>query len=210
MAKKKQSKSSNTGQQFLSDEKFIKQRMRLLEKGPCYITENIKNHGEGYVVVSRKHTGGRISMVCYLLDVWCCGVKDSFYRLRIEDYEFDDFIRQINGKECSYIEAHNWVFGAIGFAEDAGIKPDKSFNLTQYFLDEDNEDVPLMDFDFGKDGKYLLVVQSQQEANRYLPLLRKNLDVKDYTYVIGDNEYYDEFEEDEYDDSDDDSEDQPM
>ena len=182
MAKKNKKKGG--GQQFLSDEQFIRQRMRALPLGECYITDGITEHGEGYVVVSRKHTGGRISFACYLVDAWCCGVKDSLYRLRQEDFEFDDFISQVDARPCSYDEAHNWVYGSIAFAEEAGIAPDKSFALSKYFLEEDTDDIPLIEFEFGKDGKHCLVAHSRLEASRYLPLLKKHLGNDGFSYIL--------------------------
>lgn len=54
--------------------------------------DDIEKMGEAHIIVSRKHTGGRVSMAVFLVDIWCVGVKDSFYRLRMEDYEFQDLI----------------------------------------------------------------------------------------------------------------------
>ena len=112
MAKKKQKKQQ--GQQFLSPEQYIKQKARSLEIGACYVSNDIEEMGEGHVIVSRKHTGGRVSIAFYLVDIWCVGVKDSFYRLRLEDYEFKEMIDtyRLGLRECSYDEAHNWIFGA--------------------------------------------------------------------------------------------------
>ena len=65
MPKKKTNKSEQ--QQFLSPEKFIKTRARSLKIGKCYRTSELFNMGEGYVLVSRLHTGGKISFACYLV-----------------------------------------------------------------------------------------------------------------------------------------------
>ena len=181
---KNKKKQSSGGQQFLSDESYIRQRTRELEIGPCYITDGIVRNGEGYVIVSRKHTGGRLSLACYLVDAWCCGVKDSFYRLRQENFEFEEFVEKVEAKPCSYDEAHNWVYGAIDYAEEAGIKPDKSFALTKYFLEEDTDDIPLIEYEFGKDGKHCLVTHSRLETSQYLPLLKKNLGEGNYSYIL--------------------------
>lgn len=183
MAKKKQNKKQG-GQQFLSPEQYLKQKARTLEIGKCYITDAIKKVGEGLVIVTRNHTGGRISMASFLVDAYCLGVKDSFFRLRMEDYEMEEMMDKIGAEECTYYEAHNWVYGAIAYAEEAGIKPDKSFALTQYMLEEDTDDIPLIEYDFGKDGKHMLVAHSQLEASRYLPLLRENLGEGNYDYMI--------------------------
>ena len=156
MAKKK--KKQQQGQQFLSPEQFIKQRARSLEIGTCYITEDLENQGEGHIIVTRKHTGGRISLAFFLVDIWCVGVKDSFYKLRVDPEELEDLIdcHPLGLRECSYEEAHNWIFGAVEFAEEAGIAPDKSFSLTRYMLEEDNDDIPLIEYDYGKNGRHTM------------------------------------------------------
>jgi len=77
---KKNKKKQQTGQQFLSPEQFMKQRARSLEIGTCYISEDMTECGEGHVIVTRRHTGGRISAAIYLVDTYCIGVKDSFFR----------------------------------------------------------------------------------------------------------------------------------
>lgn len=181
MAKKKQ----KTGQQFLSPEQFMKQRARSLEIGTCFISEDMYEYGEGYVVVTRRHTGGRISVAFYLIDIFCLGVKDSFYRLRLEDYELEEMLdRMPNIIECSYEEAHNWVYGAIAWAEEAGIAPDKSFAISKYMLKEDTDDVPLIEYEFGHNGKHWLMANTNLELSRYLPLLKKNLGEGNFTFTV--------------------------
>lgn len=160
--------------------------------------------GAGHVIVTRKHTGGRISMAVFLVDIWCVGVKDSFYRLRLDDYEFEDTIDtyRIGLRECSYDEAHNWIYGAIAFAEEADIKPDKSFNITQYMLEEDDDNIPLIEYEYGKDGKHTLMVHSRLEASHYLPLLEKNLGKGNYDFILNEHDAY--FDDDDDDDDDND------
>lgn len=193
MAKKKH--KNQQGQQFLSPEQYLKQRARTLEIGKCYITDHIKEVGEANIIVSRRHTGGRVSIAVYLVDIYCLGVKDSLYHLRMEDYELDELVERMDGKECTYTEAHNWIYGAIAFAEEAGITPHKSFNLTRYMLEEDTDDVPLLEYDFGHEGKHFLVVDSKLEASRYLPLLQKNLGEGNFDFMIRDDNDYDEDED---------------
>ena len=148
MAKKKQKKSQKV-QSFLSPEQYVKQRVRSLQIGKCYVSEVIDEASMGHVVVTRQHTGGRLSVAFFLVDMACLGVKDSFYMLRMEDFELDERLNDGYNKyrECSYEEAHNRIYGSISYAEEAGIEPDKSFLLTQYFLEEDTDDIPLQEFE---------------------------------------------------------------
>ncbi len=210
MAKKKHKKQG--GQQFLSDADYLKQRMRSVEIGTCYILPSILETGLGHVVVTRRHTGGNVSMGCFFVDTFCLGVKDSFYYLRMTPYEFSCFMEPLiraGVEECSYEEAHNMIYGAIEFAEEGGIKPDKSFALTKYILEEDTDDVPLIEYEFGKDGQHFLFVHSELEASKYLPTLRKTLG-DDFGFMIG-NEWddFDEDDEDDFDDMEDDGWDMP-
>ena len=196
----------------MSDTDYLKQRMRSVEIGKCYINPSIQGIGLGHVVVTRRHTGGNVSVGCYLVDTFCLGVKDSLYRLRMTPYEFSFFMEPLEREgveECSYEEAHNWIYGAIDFAEEGGIKPDKSFALTKYILEEDTDDVPLIEYEFGKDGQHFLVVDSELEASKYLPTLRKTLS-DDFDFMINDDlDDFDEDDEDEFDDMEDDDWDMP-
>ncbi len=184
MAKKKQ-KKTQTGQQFLSPEQFLKQRARTLEIGTCYISGEMTECGEGIVFVTRKHTGGRITVAVYLIDIYCVGLKDSYYRFRMDEDELEEMLYRFSGvEECSYEEAHNWVYGAISWAEEAGIEPDKSFAITKYMLEEDTDDIPLIEYEFGYQGKHFLMANNNMEASRYLPLMKKNLGEGNYEFTI--------------------------
>lgn len=189
MSKKKQNKQT---QQSLSPAKFLKERARLVPIYKCYIGNDLENGTEGTVLVIRKHTGDKYTLGMYLVDKLCLGVKDASYYLRMEWSEFRDFMEKFeerfSPRECSYEEAHNWVWGAIGFAEDAGIAPCKEFANAQYILAEDNDDIELIEYEFGdKDGKHCLLANERLEASMYLPVMRKNLG-NEFTFCLGPND----------------------
>ena len=201
MAKKK-SKKKHQEQQPLSPERFLREKARGLEISKCFVSNDITICGEGHVVVSRLQKSGKISAAFYLVDIYCLGVKDSFYRLRLDEDEFEEMIDRMvpyNIEECSYEVAHNWIYGAIAFAEEAGIKPDKSFNLTQYMLEEDTDEVPLIEYEFGRNGKHFLVAKNKLEASRYLPSMKAHLG-DNFDVSIGEFDDFDDFDEEEDDD----------
>ena len=209
MAKTKQNIQA---QKPLSPEKFLREKARGLEMGKCYISSDIKACGEGHVLVSRLHKGGKVSLACYLVDIYCVGVKDSFYKLRMSEHEFEQLVftfRMEGIEECSYEEAHNWIYGAVAFAEEAGIPPHKSFNLTQYMLKEDDDEVPLMEFEFGKNGKHLLVARGNLEASKYLPAMKAHLG-DDFDVMIETQSMSWKDEEDDDETFDDNFEDSPL
>lgn len=196
-------KSKKQQQQPLSDEQFIKQKARILPIEACYISSTMQKFGEGHVIIVRRHPNDKFTVGLFLVDIFCLGVKDSFYRVRIDKFDYEDLMERLgeeHPKEISYEEAHNWIYGAIAFAEEAGIAPDKSFNLSQYILEEDTEEIPLIEYEFGKNGKHFLVAMDKLELSKYLPILKKNLG-DNFEYMLPDEE--DDFEmEDEVEDDD--------
>ena len=200
MAKKKQQ------QQQISPERLIRERGRSLEIYECLMDkEAMKENGESPIIVTRKHKGDKYTSAFYLVDSYCTGVKDTFYRVRLDEDEYKDLMRHMrrgcNLEKVDYVEAHNWIFGAIEFAAEAGIEPHKDFAVTKWLLEDDEEDtIPIIEYEFGKDGKHFLFTHSQAEANKYLPALRANLG-NDFTFVCG---FAPRFDEEEYDEEEDD------
>lgn len=90
MSKKKKKKGA-TQQPSLSPAKYLKEKARSLAIGKCYISEDIEACGEGNVIVTRMHKNGKVSVGVFLVDIFCLGVKDAFYMLSMEEYEFDLF-----------------------------------------------------------------------------------------------------------------------
>ena len=142
MAKKK-SKKKHQEQQPLSPERFLREKARGLEISKCFVSNDITICGEGHVVVSRLQKSGKISAAFYLVDIYCLGVKDSFYRLRLDEDEFEEMIDRMvpyNIEECSYEVAHNWIYGAIAFAE--GDNFDVSIDEFDDFDEEEDDYEP--------------------------------------------------------------------
>lgn len=207
MVKKKTKKQAPAQ---LSPEQYVRKKARGLKIKACYITDDYETTGLGQIVVAREHINGKVTLGSYLVDKFCLGVKNTFYKFSMSEYEYDEFVSRVcshGAKEISYEEAHNRIFGAVEFAEEAGIEPHKNFKLTQYILEEDDDRVPLIEYEYGKDGKHYLIAKNNLEASRYLPLLRKNLG-DDFKWVIladpysttCDYEGYDEYNDDKAED----------
>ncbi len=206
--------AKKSNQQQLSPEKFIRERGRSIPVEVCYLDKkSLKECGEGIGVVVRQHTGGKRTVGSYLIDVWCTGIKDAFYAVRLEESEYQDYIdrmvTQREMEEVPYEELHNWVFGALEYAAEAGIGPHPDFAVAKYLLEDDEDErIPIIEYEFGLGGKHHLVCGSEAELARYMPLLEKNLGEGNFTYMVnvfgGPGEYGDyEDDEDDFDDDDD-------
>lgn len=189
MAKKKKGAPV---QQALSPEKYIQTKCRNLPVVECLIGENCQEVGMATIVVARRHTNGNYTLGIYLVDTFCLGLKDSVYKFNIKEEEYEEYKELLSVSSgmlvISYNEAHNIIYGAIAYAEELGIQPCKDFSLTQYLLEEDTDEIPLIEYTFGKDGKPCLIVASALEGSRYLPIIEAAIG-DDFRYFIQGNEY---------------------
>lgn len=207
MAKKKtKNKSKGQKQPPLSPSRFMREKARTYPIGKCYIAPTTwQENGMAHVIVTRVRPSGNLIMASFLVDTFCLGVKDAWYNENITPYDFekhlDKYHNGMDVEEISYNEAHNLIYGAIAFAEEGGIKPSKDFDPAGYILEEDTDDVPLIEFEFGKDGKHLLMVSPSRKEMPYFNTLKENLgDNFHYVMPFGDDESYDDDDDVEDDD----------
>jgi len=193
-----------------SPENYIKTQARTLPIVECLISEEWKDNGISNIVVARRHKSGNITAGIYLVDTYCLGVKDAHYEFNLDpdDYEY---LKQHCGavEKCEYVLAHNIIYGAVEYADDYGFKPHKDFAIAQYILEEDDEQVPLMEVEFGLDGRPCFIPGPNDDAAKIKNITavlnrtagEGNFDVMD---LADDDEFDDdEFDEDEFGDDDD-------
>lgn len=211
MAKKKLTKNKGGMVKQFSPEQYIRTRVRTLPIDRCYINQDSWIDGTAAIAVVRRHPQGTFTIGMYLVDLFCRGVYDSYYHFSIDDDEVDEILEtyfnhsNTSFKQTSYVEVHNIIYGAISFAEEAGIMPCKEWNLTRYILEEDTDEIELIEYEFGENGRHFLMVGTRLEASRYIPALNEHLGIGNYdVYIHDDDDYDDDFDDEDYDDDDND------
>lgn len=117
----------------------------------------------------------------YIVDMLCRGVTDSVYFFNRTQEELNDTLQTLSQapvlmiEEIPYEVAHNLIYGAVAFAEEAGLDPDKTFAITQYVLEEDDDHIPLIEYEFGEDGVHHLLAMTEREKAKYEPILKRHL-----------------------------------
>lgn len=190
-------KSDKTVQLFPKPENFIKTRARGLPLGSCYITPDWEESGIANILVSRKHTNGNFTLGFYLVDLKCLGIKDAFFKFNVSEDEMFGLVDYVNGVDIEYNIVHNIIYGADAFANDCGFKPHKSWTVAQFILEEDNDDIPLIDIEFGENGVpayYVGPNDNPERINQILATLDKNFGQGNYLFYIDEE---DAFEDDE-------------
>lgn len=191
MAKTKKKNNPTPQRGGLSQDDYMRKVMRSLPVEKCYVNSDWQEQGMAHAIVVRRRPDGKFALVNYLVDTFCLGVKDAFWRTRLDDFDIKEIIDSYKGRidieECSYATVHNIVLGAIEFAEEGGIEPCREWAVGQYGLDEDSDDIELIEFDYGLDGQHFLNTQTRAEGARYLPILRAHLG-DNFSYQFEDEE----------------------
>lgn len=182
MAKKKTKNQSAA----LSPERFLKEKANKLPIYKCLISKNYKDAGEAMVTIARERGNGKLCVANFLIDAFCLGVKDVFGNVNLEKDQFREYVENNEDllMECDYALAHNYIYGAVEFAGEADIEPAASYRTWKYILDEDTDDVPYIDMEFGHKGKYLLVADPGTKEALLIPKLREKLG-DNFDYILG-------------------------
>ncbi|MCQ2298418.1 MAG: hypothetical protein MJZ51_07370 [Bacteroidales bacterium] len=161
---------------------YIHTRARQLPIHCCLSTE--EKQGVRTIIVARRHNTGRTTAAAYLVDSWCTGVKDSMWIFNADEADFNHWKSHFFGGSAenaiSYAEAHNRIYGALAWAEDAGIAPGAGWEHTQYILEEDTDEIPLIEYPMGLNGRYRLCARSEKDLQHYKAILDRSLGEGNY------------------------------
>lgn len=174
--------------QTLNPLTYIKTKLKDLPM-ECYISKAERDSGFIAVLVVRGMPSGKFCVASYLLDVFCMGVKSTTYLFAISQEELQKFASKIGDtlgglKITSNENAHNHIFGALDYAEDLGIKPDKDWAITSYFLSPDYITDDIDNIEFGKDGKPFYVAGPHDNAKFIINTIRRKVGDGNFHYII--------------------------
>ncbi len=193
-------------QNLLSPENYIRQRSRNLPLGKCWITENWRKVGVAQILITREHINGNKTYCVYMVDLNCLGVKDTIWQFNRDASDFDEFLNnlfsELTFEEVPYPLVHNIIFAAVEYAEDLGFKPHKDFtNITEFFLEEDDDRIELIDIECGKEGKPFYVraaYETEAQAKAIIDQLTKVKGPGGFHYILP---FGEEEDDDSFDDS---------
>jgi len=206
-------KSSGKIIQMLSPENYIRKKGRTLPLYECWVNVDWEDAQQASCIVSRKHINGNITYCFYLVDLLCLGLKFTHFVFNEPLSEFRDFLakteEEISLELVDYTLVHNVIYAGIEYAEEYEFKPCKDFtSITQYFLEEDTDDIELMEIECGDENGqpvylYSSSTTSTHEKNKIISQLERTAGPNNYTLADDDDfSEKDDFEND-LDDGDD-------
>ena len=175
-------------QNQLSPEKYIITKGGQLPFHECFVNEGWQEKGMATLVISKKMPSGKLIVATYLIDSYCLGLKDTFYKFALDEFGYSDFLDQLNEQQgmikCDLNFAHNIIYGAIDYAQELGFTPNKDFKITEYLLDSDLIDDGIDELVFGMNGKPTFIAGPYDNAKMIVSTLEKNVGTGNYEYII--------------------------
>ena len=182
-------------QNRLSPQKYIITKARSLPFCDCLINQEWDKKGMAAIFVSKRMPSGNFILAYFLVDIYCLGIKNTFYQFNINDSERLQQINKLSsGPEiminCNTELLHNIIFGAVDYASDLGFVPHKDFGITQHFLNTDLITDGIDEIEFGKNGMPLFVAGPDDNVAKIIAVLNKNVGEGNFHYIYEPDESF--------------------
>ncbi len=157
----------------------------------CFQMTNLFQNGMGSIIFSRRMANGDIASGQFLVDIWCLGVKDAFFRIGpAGDYE--SYIEQNRARfELEPVHpscAKKIVESAVEYANKLGLKPHPDYKVASLLFGDVDASLCPTEYRFGKDGKPLYMAgpnDTVAKSRRIVKQLRKVCGEGGFHYIIG-------------------------
>jgi len=182
---RKKKKSSDTPSGKFSMNHFLKNQLRKLPIDCCYLMNGWETTGIASVIIIRKHINGKYSAAVFYVSLLGEGVADTFFLFNQPKSEIDELITE-DEVECTYAIAHNIIWGAVDYADELGLKPHKNFIETQYFLEEDTDEIEFIEIEFGKAGRPVVIIDNENKKHDVIRTLDNKIGRENYDIIDSD------------------------
>lgn len=161
------------------------------KEGPieCDVNSNWRESGQASIMVLRPMPGGGNLCAIYLVDLWCCGLKEAFGRLNITRGEFEKRLKGPPSENFEMIPfdlatARRLVAGGMSLAVQNGFRlPHKADRWASIIGVSSYANADLSDFE-KPNGKYRYIGSIPDLRKRLIGSVEDFLARKDIDYII--------------------------
>jgi hypothetical protein len=164
-------------------------RLQAAEKWPVVqslVGASLWDQGIGHLVLARQEPEGGLSYAVFLVDVYCLGVKNAFWRAGSPG-DFRDLIRQMEqGQRMGPISPSclaKIVKGAVEYAQAFGFVPHPDYRHASMLLEGIDLSTCPTQFTFGRDGKPFYV-QGPHESFAQATAISQHLQAMGGHYLV--------------------------
>lgn len=157
----------------------------------CIVSTNLFDIGLGEIFLSRRLPGDNLAVSAFVVDVFCLGVKNAFFRVMSED-EYDDIKQSIaqSGRNLEPIHqscAKKLLQGAVEYAKNLGFAAHSDYKKSLPLFGNIDAGVCPVHYDYGKDGKPFYIrgpYESIREAEKIVNKLQAKCGEDGFDYLI--------------------------
>lgn len=156
----------------------------------CLMGQDMFETGMGTVLVSRTMSNGFMGVSCFLLDVFCLGIKNAYFVVESRA-EYQWRREQIGSHERLVAIAPEYARKLVedteAYARDLGFAPHPDFQLAQRLLADIDATACHTGFPFGKDGKPFYIVgphDTPQRMHNILETLTRRCGPQGFHYLV--------------------------
>ncbi len=140
----------------------------------CRIQESLEDQGIAQAVIARELPDYRLALGVFLIDSYCLGIKDAFYRI-VTRGEYQDFVDglEASGKTRKIEPAalKRLIDGAIAYARQLGFEPARDYYKAELMLQAIDTSTCVEEFKFGREGKPYYICGPHDSAARQHQIL---------------------------------------
>lgn len=199
---KKQSKGKK--QTAIADTTEFLEQIHTYPINLCQINDTWNSdEDEGFtqIIIGRQHPDGKMSIVTFLIDKLCLGVKDVTPFIHVMPAKVRQLLSTIASNlpflfvDCKPKMAYQYIYAAIDYAAQWGFSPHSDFEKGKYILAPRGTFDEPYHFTFGRNGKPFFVNGPFDNVDEIIQKLEKNAGKGNYDFLIQtapneDAEYY--------------------
>lgn len=144
----------------------------------CIAPVQLFDMGIGNLLVSRKLPDDQIAVSIFLVDLFCLGVKSSFFAIVPESEYHNTFKNPEKLGACKKTDP-SWtrklIEDAVSYARNLGFNPDPDYIKAKMIFGDIDPKECTEEFQFGKDGKPFYI-QGPNESNSQAQQIIKQLE----------------------------------
>ena len=188
-AKQKAKRLAKRAVLFQRDSKDPTVRLQRAEKWSvvqALVGDKLWEDGIGYTMIARRDLEGGLVFAVFLVDVYCLGVKDTFWRSGTAA-ELEELIRKMEttGTMSAIAPAclSKIVKGAVEYAQSFGFPPHPDFRHASKLLEGIDPSSCPSEFKFGRGGRPFYI-QGQYESPAQAAAIRQRVEDAGGHYII--------------------------
>jgi hypothetical protein len=147
----------------------------------------IWKEGIGHMAIARREADGRLVFGVFLVDVFCLGVKNAFWKAGTPG-DFKDLIQMMEesqrmrpvSPEC----LAKIVKGAVEYARSFGFPPHHDYRHVSMLLEGIDTAACTQDFTFGRDGKPFYIRGPNESLAQARAIVQRVVDAGGH-YIVG-------------------------